>query len=121
MEVGSCESRRSSFWMRAIQTASKTSQRVFMSTFETYVDAVIQEAADRSKGHIRDIESYLEYRRHTAGSYPTFSLLYLDVDISLEVLEHPALKQLTLLAGDMIVILNVRPISFGLDGELTRK
>lgn len=94
------------FWLRAIQTASKTSQRIFLSTFEDYMDAVIQEATDRSKGLIRDIESYLAYRRLSAGPYPTFFFLHLDMDIPADVLEHPMIQRLTILAGDMLVILN---------------
>lgn len=95
------------FWERTIRIASAPSQRRFIQTFDDYCQSVVQQAADRDTKHIRDVESYMVIRRENIGAKPSFALLELDMDLPDEVLEHPAVVDLTTWAIDMIIIGNV--------------
>lgn len=72
------------------------------------MDAVVQQAEDREKNHIRSLESYLEVRRGTIGAKPSFAIMELEMDLSDEVFNHPTLQNLRLWAIDMLCIGNVR-------------
>src|SRR5216683_1169487 len=48
------------FWLRAIKVASESAQRRFIESFSAYVYAVIDEASDRTRGHVRGIADFLE-------------------------------------------------------------
>lgn len=71
------------------------------------MDAVVQQAEDRTKHRIRTIESYLEVRRDTIGAKPSFALMELELDIPDEVFHHPTLENLRLWVIDMLCIGNV--------------
>jgi len=94
------------FWLRAIKVASESAQRRFIESFSAYVYAVIDEASDRSRGHVRGIADFLELRRLTAGAYASFFSVELGLDIPDEVMEHPALELLRSLAADSTVLIN---------------
>ena len=99
-----CPSR---FWELAIKTASPTSQRRFVQTFGHYLDAVVQQAEDRTRQHIRGLDSYLEVRRDTIGSKPSFAMLELEMELPDDVFNHPILENLRLWVTDMLCIGNV--------------
>ena len=88
--------------------ASESSQRRFIKTFESYCQAVVQEAADRDTKHIRDVDSYFENRRENIGTKPCFAFLELDMNIPDAVMEHPTIVNLTKWATDIIIMDNVR-------------
>ena len=67
----------------------------------------MQEVADRSTRTVRDVESYLELRRGTIATKPTFALLLYNINLPSWVLEHPMIEELERLASDMIIISNV--------------
>ncbi|KAI0706366.1 terpenoid synthase [Earliella scabrosa] len=94
------------FWERAIRVASEPSQRRFIKTFESYCQAVVQQAADRDKKHIRDVDSYFENRRENIGTKPCFAFLELDMNIPDAVMEHPTIVNLTNWATDIIIMDN---------------
>jgi hypothetical protein len=87
--------------------ASEPAQRRFIESFSGYVYGVIDEASDRTRGHIRGIADYLELRRLTAGAYASFFSVELGIDIPDEVMGHPALESLRSLAADTVVLTNV--------------
>ena len=95
------------FWELAIKTASPQSQKRFITTFDTYTQSVVQQAADRTHSYIRDIESYFEVRRNTIGAKPSFALLELEMDLPDEVIEHPIIQDLSILTIDMLHLGNV--------------
>ncbi|KAK7451208.1 hypothetical protein VKT23_012544 [Stygiomarasmius scandens] len=94
------------FWLNAVRTASPTSQRRFINTFQSYLDAVVQQAEDRTSGHIRDVESYFEVRRDTIGAKPSFAINEIHMNIPDEVIAHPTIVNLSILAIDMLIIGN---------------
>jgi hypothetical protein len=96
------------FWLRAMNVASDAAQRRFLKSFAAYVYAVIDEASDRNRGHIRGTRDYLELRRLTAGAYASFFSVELGLDIPDEIMTHPAMESLLGLAADSIVLTNVR-------------
>jgi hypothetical protein len=101
------------FWLRAIKVSSPAAQTRFITSFSEYVFAVIDEASDRAKGHIRGTEDYLKLTRLTAGGYPAFVAVEAGLNIPDEVMAHPALENLRSLAAESLVLTNVSSISLG--------
>ena len=98
------------FWLRAIRVASEPAQRRFIKDFTDYVYGVVDEASDRTSGHIRSIADYFQLRRLTAGGYSYLFPVELGLEIPDEVMGHPALRSLLSLTADSTVLANV-PIS----------
>ena len=96
------------FWQLAIRTATQTAQKRFVDTFGEYMNAVVQQAEDRSQKNIRTLDSYLEVRRDTIGAKPSFAILELEMDLPDDVFNHPILEKLRVLVIDMLCIGNVR-------------
>lgn len=72
-----------------------------------YLDGTAEQAADRDRSHIRDVNSYFELRRKTIGVLSSFNMLEMDTEIPDEVLEHPVIVELLDLAVDLTIIANV--------------
>ncbi|SRR6266446_1670061 len=96
------------FWLRAIKVASEPAQKRFITAFTDYVFGVIDEASDRTRGHIRGIADYLKLRRLTSGAYASLFSVELGLDVPDEVMADPALQSLVSLTADSIVLTNVR-------------
>lgn len=79
----------------------------FLSNFDDYVFSVAQEAEDRSKNHLRNVEEYLALRRHTCAASVVFSLIEFGLDLPIYVLEDPIISSLTRTAVDLILVVNV--------------
>ncbi|KAF8474316.1 isoprenoid synthase domain-containing protein [Gautieria morchelliformis] len=94
------------FWLNAVKIATPSSQRRFIDSFQTYTDAVVQEAVDRGAGHIRDVQSYFEVRRETIGAKPAFALVEIQLTIPGEVMKHPVIVALSEMSIDMVLICN---------------
>ena len=94
------------FWSNATKFATASSQRQFIDGFQMFMDAIIQQAVDRSTDHIRDIDSYLSVRRNTIGAMPAFALCGLYLDIPDSVIKHPVIAKLAVLSTDMIIMDN---------------
>ncbi|KAF8159217.1 terpenoid synthase [Crassisporium funariophilum] len=78
----------------------------FITDFDAYTKSVIQEADDRSGGHIRSIKDYFELRRDTCGAKPSFSFFALGLNIPTHVYEDPVMLSLIENATDLIAITN---------------
>lgn len=94
------------FWLRAKRTSCPSAQRRFIATFTKYAYAVIDEASDRAKGSVRKITDYLRLTRLTAGPYPCFFPLEMDLNIPDEVMAHPSMELLRSLAAESLVLGN---------------
>jgi hypothetical protein len=90
-----------------MQTSSATSQERFVASFAEYAYAVIEEASDRARGSIRGIKEYLRLTRLTAGPYPCFFPIEMDLDIPDEVMTHPSMERIRSLAAESLVLGNV--------------
>ena len=90
-------------------TASATARQRFIDTFDHYLDATVREAENREQGTILALDDYLELRRGNSGVYPAYAVIecILSIDLQPEVFNHPALWNLTKIAGDMLFIANV--------------
>ncbi|KAK0660786.1 terpene cyclase [Cercophora samala] len=78
----------------------------FIKTMQQFCDSLVQEADDRSRGHIRDVEAYFEVRRHTIGLYPCFAIIQHGMELPDEVYEHDVVRKLEIMAADMIILDN---------------
>ena len=95
------------FWLLAIEETSKVWQDRFINTFQHYMDSNYQQASDRDAGRIRDLETYLEWRRKNVGMWSTIVLFELDWDLPSEIYDHPRVEEICVDATDMIIIDNV--------------
>jgi hypothetical protein len=68
---------------------------------------VIEEASDRARGSIRRIKDYLRLTRLTAGPYPCFFPIEMDLDIPDEVMTHPSMESIRSLVAESLVLGNV--------------
>lgn len=94
------------FWLRAMQKSSDTAQERFIISFSEYVYAVIEEASDRARGSIRGIDDYLRLTRLTAGPYPCFFPMEMDLDIPDEVMAHSSMEIMRSLVAESLVLGN---------------
>ncbi|KAG2151275.1 terpenoid synthase [Suillus bovinus] len=94
------------FWERTILNASDQSQKRFITAFNKCLEGVLQQAIDRSRHHIRDIQSYFEVRRATIGACPGFAFLELGLDIPDEVILHQTIENMVVASTDMITLAN---------------
>ena len=90
-----------------MQTSCATSQERFVTSFAEYAYAIIEEASDRARGTIRGIQDYLRLTRLTAGPYPCFFPMEMDLDIPDEVMTHPSMEMIRNLAAESVVLANV--------------
>lgn len=96
------------FWERSCRiSASQTFRRRFIQNMSDYLDGTAEQAEDRNKSYIRDLDSYFELRRKTIGVLSSFNILEMDTEIPDEVLEHPVIAELLSLAVDLTIIANV--------------
>ena len=95
-----------------MQNSCDTAQERFIISFSEYVYAVIEEASDRARGSIRGIEDYLRLTRLTAGPYPCFFPIEMDLDIPDEVMAHSSMEIIRSLAAESLVLGNVNDVNF---------
>jgi len=74
----------------------------------------VREAETREQGTILGFSDYVELRRGNGGAYPAYALIecILSIDLQPEVFDHPSLRNLTKIAGDMLFTPNVSPKFF---------
>lgn len=95
------------FWERSCQNStSQTFKRRFIKNMSDYLDGTAEQAADRDRSHIRDLNSYFELRRKTIGVLSSFDMLEMDMEIPDKVFEHPVIIELLALAVDLTIIAN---------------
>ena len=92
-----------------MEPASATARQRFIDTFDHYLDATVREAENREQGTVLGFSDYLELRRGNSGAYPAYAVIecILSIDLQPEVFDHPALWNLTKIAGDMLFTANV--------------
>jgi hypothetical protein len=75
-----------------------------METMEFFFQAVAQQAIDRKRGLVPDLESYISLRRDTSGCKPCWALIEYanNLDIPDEVMESPSLLALGEAANDLV-------------------
>lgn len=73
------------------------------------MNAMVQEAEERDVHCIRkSVEDYLKLRRRTGAIKPSFDLILLPLEIPTVYLESLFVKQLEIIAIDLIAVANVR-------------
>ncbi|KAK0484297.1 terpenoid synthase [Armillaria luteobubalina] len=94
------------FWALGVKSASRTSKKRFIEGFVDYGNAVVQEARDRQRLHIRNVQDYLDVRHFTIGTCSAFALIELGYELPDEVKHHPTVAALEGLSRDMIIFDN---------------
>jgi hypothetical protein len=87
--------------------ACVSSQERFIRSFAEYAYAVSDEALDRMKGSVRRIPDYLRLTRLTAGPYPCFFPIEMDLDIPDDIMTHPSLEMIRRMTAESLVLGNV--------------
>ncbi|KAJ3567612.1 hypothetical protein NP233_g6248 [Leucocoprinus birnbaumii] len=92
---------------RTAKTASDTSNRRFVKSYEEFLFSMTQEAKDRQNRSVsKSMDDYLALRRSTGAIKPSFDLLLLPFEISDEVLDLPVVKELEVIAIELIAVAN---------------
>lgn len=101
-------SRLHRFWLRAFDSSAvgPVTQRRFIDYFTAYTESVIDEAADRDADVYRQVDDYFAIRRDALGFRPLYALMVLE--LSDEVVNHPAMVEMETCVIDMLTIDNVR-------------
>jgi Delta6-protoilludene synthase len=95
-----------------MQNSCDTAQERFIRSFSEYVYAVIEEASDRAKGSIRGIKDYLRLTRLTAGPYPCFFPMEMDLNIPDEVMACSSMEIIRSLVAESLVLGNVKDVYY---------
>ena len=100
-----------------MQTAAPGTCRRLQETLELFFQAIQQQAIDRAKGTIPDLESYIALRRDTSGCKCTWALIDCAYSLNLpeEAMEHPIIRSLGEATNDFVSSSNVtllHPIPF---------
>ncbi|KAI0053966.1 terpenoid synthase [Auriscalpium vulgare] len=92
------------FWSRCIVDCPPAVQQRFKSSMNMFFQSVHQQASDRARGIIPDLESYIDIRRDTSGCKPVFDLIEYSHGFALpdEVVEHPTIMALNEGANDLV-------------------
>ncbi|OAX41468.1 terpene synthase [Rhizopogon vinicolor AM-OR11-026] len=93
-----------SYFSRFTQTGGPGCTERFIHTMDLFFIAVVKQADDRAKGHIRDLESYITVRRDTSGCKPCFALIEYAAQIDLpdEVMSHPVIMAMEEATNDVV-------------------
>lgn len=105
-----------------MSTCPSIAKQRWIDTLDDYLDATVREAQNREQGTVLGLKDYIDLRRGNSGVYPTFALIecILELNLEPEVFDHPALSNLTRLAGDLVMISNVSlPVMHLGERELT--
>ncbi|KAK4074993.1 uncharacterized protein Triagg1_4657 [Trichoderma aggressivum f. europaeum] len=94
------------FLLHLPRTATETFRARFGATWIDYVHSVVQQAQFRSESRILDLEDFLTIRRNTSGAPSTIAFYEMNSDIPDDIREHPVIRELEVLAVDLIVIAN---------------
>ncbi|KAK5651017.1 hypothetical protein OQA88_2098 [Cercophora sp. LCS_1] len=94
------------FWALGRQTSSAMAERHLIETMQEYVDAVVQEAKDRTHDRLHTMDNYLAIRHHTCGCLPSFAVAELNLEIPEEIYRHPLLEQMRICAMRLVSTTN---------------
>lgn len=89
-------------WGAIRAQSSEVWQERFVATFEQYADGCVWEANNRACDNIPTLQVYIKNRRKTSALYIFFALIEFadEVTLPVEVLEHPAIRELKAMAND---------------------
>ncbi len=92
-----------------LESAGPGCRQRLMSTLDTYFQAIMQQAADRTGRDIPELEEYILLRRDTSGCKTGFAFIEYAARIDLpdDVIEHPVLKALSDATNDLVSWANV--------------
>ncbi|KAG2145306.1 isoprenoid synthase domain-containing protein [Suillus bovinus] len=93
-----------SYFSRFVQTGGFGCTERFIHTMDLFFIAVAQQADDRAKGRIPDLESYITTRRDTSGCKPCFALIEYAalIDLPDKVMSHPVIMAMEEATNDLV-------------------
>jgi hypothetical protein len=101
-----------SFLKAVVDGSTKQFSRRFLKSYEGYLRAMVKEAKDRETRAIRTtVEEYLALRRYTGAIIPSFDMILLPLDIPDSVLADPRIKELEMMAIEMVAVANVSALA----------
>jgi len=97
----------SSVFQLALTISTQNAGKHFIETFLQYLGSVVEQAKNRVNDSVNTLEQFFLNRRLNSGIAPSYVPLELHLNLPDEVFYHPAIKEMELLAIDMICIDNV--------------
>ncbi|KAG1897167.1 isoprenoid synthase domain-containing protein [Suillus fuscotomentosus] len=93
-----------SYFCRFKETGGPGCTERFIHTMDLWFISAAKEVENRVKGHIDDVESYIELRRDLSGCKACFALIEFvcQIDLPDEVVSHPVIMALEEAANDFV-------------------
>ncbi|KAG1747767.1 isoprenoid synthase domain-containing protein [Suillus paluster] len=93
-----------SFFGRYMETGSPGCVERFIHTMDLWFISAAKEVDNRAKGHVDDVESYIELRRDLSGCKACFALIEFvnQLDLPNDVVSHPVIMALEESTNDFI-------------------
>lgn len=91
-------------WERTLPLVSEGWQRRFVANMETFFNAGVWEATNRSKGEIPSLADYLRMRPFTGGMFPYLDLIEMSESLHLaqEIRNHPMVYPLFTTTANLV-------------------
>ncbi|KAG6884992.1 hypothetical protein C0992_005530, partial [Termitomyces sp. T32_za158] len=94
------------FWNLSSKSASEGACRRFLKSFDEYTISVVQQAHDRARKLIRNIDDYFTVRLDTSGARPVLDLIEFELNLPDQVFEDPVIQRLINASTKMIILTN---------------
>ena len=91
----------------ALATSTENAGKHFIERFVQYLESLVEQAKNRVNDSVNTLEEYFRNRRLNSGTAPSCVPVELHLNLPDEAFYHPAIKEMELLAIDMICIDNV--------------
>ena len=85
---------------------SEGARRRFIEGLDKFTTSV-EQARDRARNYVRNIDEYFLIRRESIGARPSFAVLEFRLNLPDEVFENPVVQKLTNICIDLIILSNV--------------
>ena len=96
-----------SVFQLALRISTENAGKHFIKTFVQYLESLVKQAENRVNDSVNTLEEFFHNRRLNSGTTPSYVPVELHLNLPDEVFYHPAIKEMELLAIDMICVDNV--------------
>ncbi|KAG6875356.1 hypothetical protein C0993_009621 [Termitomyces sp. T159_Od127] len=93
------------FWKLSSQHASTGARHRFIEAMDQFTAATAQQAQERSRYVIKNVDEYFLFRRNAIGAKPAFEVLDFALNLPDKVFEDPVIQRLSDVCVDLIIII----------------
>ncbi|KAI0007135.1 isoprenoid synthase domain-containing protein [Xylariaceae sp. FL0662B] len=95
-------------WFRYRERSSRPLQARYKSRVRQYCLGVLSQVGVKQNSSILSVEEYMNFRRGSIGTYPSFSLIEYahGIDLPQEIIDHPSIGICEEVASDLVILVN---------------